>query len=133
MDHGKHPFFQKSNETKVYGGKQKTSQEVLFSNKQQKYDELLRTTKGRGPKDGYLAGAVREFYPGLMAVRSGDLLFNKAMKLAQRCYEQKIKEDAPLAEDKSKKRARKTGVGVRLEFQMSVTQYLIGSSTFEQD
>ena len=46
-----------------------------------------------------------------MAFRNGDPLFNKAIKLAQRCYQQKIKEDDPLAEDKSKKRARKTGGG----------------------
>ena len=39
------------------------------------------------------------------------ILSNKAIKLAQRCYQQKIKEDDPLAEDKSKKRARKTGGG----------------------
>ena len=33
--------------------------------KKTRYDESVRSKKGLGPRDGYLANAVREYYPDL--------------------------------------------------------------------
>ena len=64
-----------------------------------------------GPKDGYLACAVREYYSDMATVRNGDPRFTRAVKLALRCYKDTAKERDGLENEKTKKKFRKPGGG----------------------
>ena len=52
-----------------------------------KYDYKRKKHVPIKPKCGYLAKAVREFYTDLAVVAKNDPIFNKALKVASRVYE----------------------------------------------
>ena len=59
---------------------QKGKQQVNFCPKRKKYVNRL-------PKAGYLAGALREYYPDLVSVKHNDPVFVRALKMAKRSYD----------------------------------------------
>ena len=62
------------------------------------------------PKLGFIAAAVREFYPDLSKVKHDNLNLVKALKFAKRCYEKYLANDFE-GEEPPKKRFRESGAG----------------------
>ena len=86
-DNGTERLFQRVTKRK-YPSLEKEELGKLCVEKKRKYDELVTP----GPKDGYLACAVREYYSDMANVRNGDPRFTRAVKLALRCYKDTVKE-----------------------------------------
>ena len=79
----------------------------LCVEKKRKYDEMDK----KGPRDSYIAASVREYYPDLASMKNSDPNFQKACRMATRCYQNKIKNDDDVAVDSSKKKFRVSGGG----------------------
>ena len=83
----------------------------LVVEKKKAFDKLERP----GAQDGYIAKAVREFYPDLRDMKSGSLVFDRAVKLAKRCYANEMMNGKdPTRKETSTKKVRRTGGGRKL-------------------
>ena len=77
----------------------------LCVEKKRKYDEMDK----KGPRDSYIAASVREYYPDLANMKNSNPNFQKACRMATRCYQKKNDDD--VAVDSSKKKFRASGGG----------------------
>ena len=66
--------------------KEEYEAEVALNEGKTRYDNKRKKHVAIKPTGGYLAKAVREFYPDLAKVKNDDPNFCKAVKLATRCY-----------------------------------------------
>ena len=79
----------------------------LCVDKKRKYDEMDK----KGPRDSYIAASVREYYLDLANMKNSNANFQKACRMATRCYQNKIKNDDDVAVDSSKKKFCASGGG----------------------
>ena len=83
--------------------------EIKRNKSKTKYDYKHKKHVPLKPKCGYLAKAVREFYTDLADVANNDPVFNKALKVASRAYEDLPKLNYPSLHPA--KQARASGGG----------------------
>ena len=67
------------------------------------------------PREGYIARAVRDFYPDLRNVKHNDPNLQAAVKLGKRCHEQLLNSESTceINVGPSKSKYRKPGTGRR--------------------
>ena len=111
-----------------YSSLEKEELGKLCVEKKRKYDELVKP----GPKDGYLACAVREYYSDMATVRNSYPRLTRAVKLALRCYKDTVKSVMIWKMTSRKRSFGNLAVAGRPELQMSVTRSLNGLSTSER-
>ena len=75
----------------------------------QKHKKKYEASKNK--RGGYLAPAVREFYPDLKKVKHDDPLLEKAIKMATRAMKRAASEDFDMESDPQKKKYRAEGGG----------------------
>ena len=73
-------------------------------------DKMKKHTK-KLPREGYLARAVREYYPDLQGLKHDDPILVKAVKLGKRCYDQVVEDENEVTERPSKSKFRQPGGG----------------------
>ena len=73
-------------------------------------DKMKKHTK-KLPREGYLARAVREYYPDLQGPKHDDPILVKAVKLGKRCYDQAVEDENEVTERPSKSKFRQPGGG----------------------
>lgn len=68
--------------------KEEYDAEVAANEGKTRYDSKRKKHVPIIPTGGYVAKAVREFYPDLEKVKNDDPDFDRALKLASRCYKE---------------------------------------------
>ena len=68
------------------------------------------------PLQGYVAKAVRAFYSNLASAKNSDKLFNRAVKVAKRCFQKLESEELDDDFKNPKKRFRSAGGGRKKNF-----------------
>ena len=82
-----------------YDAKVEYKKQVNWNDKMKKHTKKL-------PREGYLARAVREYYPDLQGLKHGDPILVKAVKLGKRCYDQVVEDKNEVTEGPSKSKFR---------------------------
>lgn len=75
------------------------------------WNDKTKKHANRQPHQGFLARAVREFYPDLKKLKHDDPQFAKALKFGKRCLDYVLKTENDVAEPASKKKYRQPGGG----------------------
>ena len=111
-------------EKEKYSLAEKKALGELISKYKEKYDKEKEELQGKTRYDkkrkrhvqikpqqqGFLAAAVREFYPDLSEVKHNDTNLVKALKFAKRCHEKYLSNDFEV-EQPSAKKFRESGAG----------------------
>ena len=92
--------FKEEYDAKVEQNKDKAN----WSKRERKHTKML-------PKEGYIARAVRAYYPDLQDLKHNDPILEKAVKLGKRCYDQAMKDENEVTIPATKSKYRQPGGG----------------------
>ena len=81
-----------------------------YDNRPFVYDAKKKKRVQKRPKEGFIAKAVRDFYPDLKGAKSNEKKFTNALKLASRAY-QTYQKPTEFTQAESKHRFRAAGAG----------------------
>ena len=73
-------------------------------------DKMKKHTQNL-PREGYVARAVREYFPDIRSLKSTDPVLIKAVKLGKRCYEKVSKDESEITVPAPKSKYRQPGGG----------------------
>ena len=79
--------------------------------KEVNWNDKIKKHTNKLPREGYLAHAVRAYYPDLQGLKHDHPVLVKALKLGKRCYDQVVKYENEVTERPAKSKFRQSGGG----------------------